>query len=630
MSLTVKNLAKRFGPRVLFSGVTFGLGKGERVALIGPNGAGKTTLMKIIAGQEEAEEGLIEKPKTGSALGYLAQSLQFEAGRTLFEEALEASPDILHLRQEKLALEEAMGKESDAAVIHDLADRYSALLQRYDALGGYAYEGRVARVLKGMGFAESRWEQPVETLSGGEGSQLELCKLLVEEPPLLLLDEPTNHLDIEAVEWLEEYLQSYPGAILLVSHDRYFLERVCTRVLELAHGRIDSYTGGYEKYLEQKAERLTLQQKTYERQQAEIAKLTRFINRWRADSKKATQAKSREKARAKIEVTEVDRPDLRDLALVFQQGQPSWHEVLTVENLAAQIPGRTLFEGVSFRVDRGERLVIIGRNGAGKSTLLKMLIQGSGQSAGDMHWGGQTELGYFAQVREEFPPEASVFESLGAAHPHLTKQQVASLLGAVGFTGAEWERPVGQCSGGEQSRLALAILLASKANVLLLDEPTNHLDLIARESLEEALEAFPGTVICISHDRRFIDRMADKLLLVDGAKTRLIHGNYSHWVWQRAQEALANQPQSAATRPARPASRPAGSAGSSKNGQKSGPNLETVIEEIDRLEREIAACHEALGDPELYKNHLDAQEVQQKLKVLEEDLATWMVRLDTF
>jgi len=629
MTLTVKSLAKRFGPRLLFSDVSFGLGKGERVALIGPNGAGKTTLIKIIAGQEESDGGFIEKPKTGAALGYLAQAVEYTSEHTLFEEAMQASPEILKLRHEKIELEEAMGSTTDNAAIHNLADRYSALLTRYEALGGYAYEGRVSRVLKGMGFAESRWEQQVKTLSGGEGSQLELCKLLVEEPPLLLLDEPTNHLDIEAVEWLEEFLQSYPGAILMVSHDRYFLEKVCTRVLELAHGRIDGYTGGYEKYLEQKAERLTMMQKTFEKQTAEIAKLTRFINRWRADSKKATQAKSREKARAKIQVKAVERPELRELSLVFQQGQPSWNEVLEVEDLAASFPGRTLFEGVSFRVDRGERLALIGRNGAGKSTMLKILINSYGQAAGTITWGGQTELGYFAQVREEFPPDRSVFESLMAAHPRLTKQQTAALLGAVGFSSEEWERPVGQCSGGEQSRLALSILLASKANVLLLDEPTNHLDLIARESLEEALEAFPGTVIFISHDRRFLDRIADKLLMVDGPRTRVIYGNYSHWVWLRSQEEAAANSQAVSDRAvAKGKKPPSQSNGAAQKSKKHQFNLDTIIEEIDRLEREVSRYHEQFADPRLHKNHQQAFAVKQMLTQIEAELGTWMERLD--
>lgn len=627
MALTVKGLAKRYGPRLLFQEVTFGLGQGERAALIGPNGAGKTTLLKIIAGLEEAEAGTVEKPRTGSALGYLAQQVDYAPGRTVFEEALQASPRILALRQEKTALEEAMGTAASDAEIHTLAERYQQLLAQYEAQDGYAYEGRVARILRGMGFPEQVFGQEAASLSGGEASRLELCKLLVEEPALLLLDEPTNHLDIESVEWLEEYLQSYPGAILLVTHDRYFLERACTRILELDHGQVTAYSGGYARYLEQKAERLALQQKQYAQQQREIARLTRFITRWRADSIRSRQAKSREKALARMERVTIERPEVRELSLLFQQEQPSWTEVLTVEQISAQAGERVLFRDLSFQLERGDRLAIVGRNGAGKTTLLRRIVQAAQGGDAAIRWGNQTDVGYFAQAREEFDPEATVFGGVAAAHPQLRHEQVAALLGAVGFSPGEWERPLAQCSGGERSRAALAILLASRSNVLCLDEPTNHLDLLAREALEEALEAYPGTLIFISHDRTFMDRLAGKLLVLDGERTRLILGNYSHWVWQRSQAAgeVARMEQTAARKA--PVRRPAAGGGGKKESRPRW-TLEAIIEEVDRLERAIADVHMQLGDSELYKNHKNVQDVQGKLQELEDELALWMARLD--
>ncbi|HYE78094.1 MAG TPA: ABC-F family ATP-binding cassette domain-containing protein, partial [bacterium] len=609
MSLTVKGLTKSYGPRTLFQDVSFGLGKGERVALIGPNGAGKTTLLKILAGLEEADSGSVEKPRTGFALGYLAQVQHDPGARTVFEEAMRASPRILELRHEKQRLEAAMGEAHGEDEVHRLADQYHQLLTQYESVDGYAYEGRVSRILKGMGFAEERWNRPVASLSGGERSQLELCKLLVEEPPLLLLDEPTNHLDLEAVEWLEGFLKTYGGAILVVTHDRYFLDAVCTRIVELAFGQVDSYAGGYERYLEQKAERVVLQQRAYEKQQDEIEKLTRFINRWRADAKRHKQARGREKKLSKMERIGAPTQHSRDLALMFQQAQPSWTRVLEVEGLTKRYGERTLFQNVTFSLDRGERMAIVGRNGAGKTTLLRLLMDREPYDAGRIEWGGQTEVGYFSQARVEFPEGATVFSAVAEAHRHLTRQQVAALLGAVGFNASEWERPIAQCSGGEQSRAALAILLASRSNVLLLDEPTNHLDILAREALEEALEVYPGTVIFISHDRRFIDRLADKLLVIQGSRTRTVLGNYAHWQWVQQQEAapapMSNGDGRAKVAKPKPASTPKAS--------KPKWTLEMIVEEVDRLERQIADYHAQLADPALHRDYKQAQAVQESL-----------------
>ncbi|MEO7994517.1 MAG: ABC-F family ATP-binding cassette domain-containing protein [bacterium] len=629
MSLTVKGLTKSFGPRILFEDVGFTIARGERVGLIGPNGAGKTTLLKILIGEDIPDRGVVEVAR--STMGYLAQSHDDPGDRTIFEEALLASPAVLRLRHEKTELEAAMGTTTNDHAIHALAERYHQLLTSYEQVDGYAYEGRVGRVLKGIGFAESRWEQLVATLSGGERSQLELCKLLVEEPPMLLLDEPTNHLDLPAVEWLEGYLQSYPGALLIVTHDRYFLDTVCTRILELANGRIESYTGGYLKYMTQKAERMAQQTKLAERQLEEIAKLTRFINRWRADSKRSRQAKSREKRRAKIEVVAVDKDARRDLALVFQQSQPSWARVLDIAELKRQFGDRVLFDDVNFTVERGEHLAIIGRNGAGKTTLLKMIAEESAPDGGTIQWGGQTDVAYFAQTRVEFDPGMTVFTALSDAHPHLTPQQCAALLGAVGFASDERSRPMELCSGGEKSRVALAILLASKSNVLLLDEPTNHLDILAREALEEALEDYPGTVICVSHDRRFIDRLADKLLNVENGKARLILGNYSHWQWVRQQEEAAAKAKATApsvTNDTRSPSRPSTKKSSGGKSIKPRWTLDEVIEAVDRLERLIAVLHERLAEPDLHRNFRAVQEVQEQLAIRAAELATWMQRLD--
>jgi ATP-binding cassette, subfamily F, member 3 len=546
--LSVQNIVKHFGPEPVLDGVTFDIRPGERASLVGPNGAGKTTLLRIIAGGQEADSGRVEL-HTSATLGYLEQHPEFEPGRTVWEEAAAALANIADLARHSEEIAHAIAGETDDAERKRLEQRFEHIqhqLQHHDA---YNLDYRIEQVLEGLGFSKASFEQEVEKLSGGQQNRLLLAKLLLAEPDLMLLDEPSNHLDIDATQWLEDFLIESDQAILVVSHDRYFLDRVTNRTLELYQGTVESYPGNFTQYKRLKAERLEVQRRTYDRQQEEIAKMEDFIRRYHFGDRHQ-QAEDRRKKLERIERV----PPPREIAappMGFPEASRTGDIVLRVERLKKGFPGKPLFDNLSFDILRGEKWGILGPNGCGKTTLLRCLLGHLEPDDGRVIFGSGVKAGYFDQMLGDFDPEIDVLDAVRPSHKEFIEQQRRDLLARFGVTGDMVFQKVGSLSGGERNRTALARLAASDANFLILDEPTNHLDLWARGALENALRKFDGSVLFVSHDRYFLNQVATKLLIVEpgrsasasGLRFRVIDGNYDtyqHFVAQGlAREARA-------------------------------------------------------------------------------------------
>jgi ATP-binding cassette, subfamily F, member 3 len=519
--LNVSGITKHFGPEPILDGASFEIRAGERIGMVGPNGAGKSTLLKIVAGVESADKGEIEIA-TNARLGYLEQHPTFLPGKTLWGEALQGLEHWVFLGRESERLAHELAKSSTPEEHNRLARLFDAVQVQLQLHNAYEVDHHIERVLTGLGFRESQYQQPVESLSGGQQNRLLLAKLLLSDPDVMLLDEPSNHLDIEATEWLEGFLRNTPRAVLVVSHDRYFLDRVTERTLELHHGTVDSYPGNFSKYWHLKAERLEVQRRVYAKQQEEIAKTEEFIRKNFYSN--PVQAKDREKKLERIERLSLPK-EINAPVMGFPPVKRAGDIVLRAEELSKSYD-RPLFQQLTFQVQRGERWGILGPNGTGKSTLLKCLVDRVQPDHGRTILGTHVHVGYFDQQLAELDEDSLVVEAIRPPGKEFTEPQRRNMLARFGLTGDIVFQRVGSLSGGERNRAALARLAAMDANVLILDEPTNHLDLWACDSLERSLNEFEGTVIFVSHDRYFLNKVADHLLVVEPTRFRVIEGNY--------------------------------------------------------------------------------------------------------
>lgn len=619
MLLSVRDLHKRYGPDPVLEGVTFDVRAGERIALVGPNGSGKTTILRVLAGRDEPDAGTIEL--AGSArVGYLEQQPQFPAGHTVWDEAHDALRDLVSLARDAERLAAALAQAEDDVERRRLGERFDQLQHELHHRDAYNLDHKIERVLAGLDFPPETYRQNVEQLSGGQQNRLLLAKLLLEEPDLLLLDEPSNHLDIEATEWLESYLVESNQALILVSHDRYFLDKVADRTLELFRGTVDSYPGNYTAYQRQKAERLDVQRRTYEKQQTEIAKMEDFVRRHHYGQKHA-QAEDRRKKLERIERVEPPR-EIASPRMAFPEATRTGDIVLRAEHLAKAYD-QPLFADLSFDILRGEKWGILGPNGSGKTTLLRCVLGDCRPDDGRVILGSGVRPGYFDQLLECLDDETQVLEAVRPPHKEFLDQQRRDLLARFGITGDLVFQTVGSLSGGERNRVALARLAALDPNFLILDEPTNHLDLWAREALERAIRQFEGTVLFVSHDRYFLNRVADRLLVVEPGRFRVIDGNYNtylHLVKQglaagdrraaQAAEAKTEAGEESRLRDERKAPRR-----KRKFPYRKVPDIEA---EIAQRETQIEQLHAALADPQVLR---DGQRVKQIKADLEEQQA---------
>ncbi|CAM3135513.1 ABC-F family ATP-binding cassette domain-containing protein [Lactococcus laudensis] len=529
------NISRTFGADVLFEKINFTIQDNSRVSLVGRNGAGKSTLLKIIADVETPSSGEISKTKN-LTMSYLAQEANFSSERTIYDEMLSVFEVQISQEKQLRQMEAQMG-ELSGADLSSLMTRYDSLTETFRQNKGFTYESDIKNVLNGFKFDETFWAQSVASLSGGQKTRLALAKILLENPAFLILDEPTNHLDIETLLWLENYLKNYRGAILIVSHDRYFLDKVTTEILELSRGKLEKYVGNYSKYIELKAEKLATQAKQYDKQQKEIANLEDFVNRNLARASTTKRAQSRRKKLEKMERLDQPLANEKSAHFTFSPAIESGNVVLTVENGAVGYDKEVLSSPINLDERKYDSIAIVGPNGIGKSTLIKSIVGKIPLIEGTVKLGANVAMGYYDQEQRDLTPSNTVLEELWKDHSLVPEVEIRNRLGAFLFSGDDVQKAVGMLSGGEKARLLLAKLSMQNDNFLVLDEPTNHLDIDSREVLENALIDFDGTLLFVSHDRYFINRVADKVLEISAEGSKLYLGDYDYYLEKKAEEA---------------------------------------------------------------------------------------------
>lgn len=530
MILSCQNIHKAFGDHIVLNNASFHIEEREKTAIVGINGAGKSTLLKIIIGELPSDDGQVILTR-GKTIGYLAQHQEMTSDNTIFDELLTVKKDILAIEARMRELEQSM-KHAEGDTLETLMNTYDHLNHTFEQQNGYAWKSEITGVLKGLGFTESDFSKTVDTLSGGQKTRVSLGKLLLSRPDIILLDEPTNHLDMNSITWLETFLMNYQGAVIIVSHDRYFLNRVVTKIVEIDQGIVTTFSGNYTDYAQKRAQLRDARLQAYLNQQKEIKHQEEVIARLKSFNREKSirRAESREKMLDKMEVLEKPTEARTDMHIQLEPRYPSGNDVLTVERLSKSFPPQTLFTDLNFEIKRGERVALIGSNGTGKTTILKILNGVLPADAGEFTLGARVKIGYYDQEHHVLHREKTVFEELSDAYPTLTNTKIRNVLAAFLFTGDDVFKRIQDLSGGERGRVSLAKLMLSEANFLILDEPTNHLDIVSKEILEQALNQYTGTVLFVSHDRYFINMTATRILdLADQSLTNYI-GNYDYYI----------------------------------------------------------------------------------------------------
>lgn len=631
MLFRLTDVHKSYGAQDVLRGASFQVNPGEHIGLVGRNGAGKTTIFRLLSGEEQADEGEVARARS-LRLGFLEQHIDFEEGVTVHEAALAAFGELQRIEHEMHALEHRMAEGGDD--LDAILERYSELQQEFERLGGFEYAARAEAILQGLGFERDTWSLETDKLSGGQKNRLGLARLLLAEPDVLLLDEPTNHLDVAGVEWLEEFLKGYGPAYVIISHDRYFLDRACTRIVEVEQGRTVSYNGNYSAFLVEREERREAQRRAYENQRHLIAKTEEFIRRNLA-GQKTKQAKSRRNMLARMERVEAVPSDASQGNFQLKGVERTGNQTLVVKDLSVGYPGKVLASEVTFTLTRSECLGVIGPNGSGKTTFIKTLLGKLPPLAGESRWGTKVQIGYYAQQLDDLDDRNEIIMELRrVASPNATAGELRGFLARFLFTGDDPYKLVRDLSGGEKGRLALAKLIYSRVNVLVLDEPTNHLDIPSREALEEALDDYDGTIITISHDRYFLDRVATQILALDGqGGAEHFNGDYTEYHdWKaalKAEEAARNErakAESSSKKEARGGglgakakSERKGEGGDSKI-RKGSREAERIEAEISDAEKRLASISEEMARPETARAHLRLAELNEEYERTEANL----------
>ena len=598
MVLSCQNISKSFGDKKILENISFNIDDTEKVAIIGINGAGKSTLLKIIAREYDADEGVVAVTK-GKRIGYLSQDSFVDSDKTIYDELLSIKKDVIDLEHALRACEEEM-KHAEGAELQKLMDRYTHLTHQFEQNDGYTYVSSIKGTLYGLGFDDEDFNRPISTLSGGQKTRVALARLLLIKPDLIILDEPTNHLDIKSVDHLVNYLISFNGATLVVSHDRFFLDQITNKVIEIENGKAISFSGNYTEYSKKKKQMRQAQMNAYLNNQREIEHQKEVIDKLKQFNREKSikRAESREKVLEKMDKVEKPEELNADMRLTLTPRVMSGNDVLTIKELSKSYDDDVLFSDVDIEIKRGEHVAIIGANGTGKTTLLKIIRGLESYNSGDVKLGSKVEIGYYDQEHQILHSEKTLFEEISDEYPELNNTEIRNTLAAFLFTGDDVFKRIGDLSGGERGRVSLAKLMLSNANFLILDEPTNHLDITSKEILEDALEAYEGTLLYVSHDRYFINRTAQKILELSGKKFTEYLGNYDYYLQKRAENIIVND-----------------------NTGRSAIATEDNQGKLDWKEMKKQAGEKKKRERELEKCEARIAEVEEKIEELEREMA---------
>lgn len=617
-----QDLEQRFGGNTIFSNISFSVPDNARIGLVGPNGAGKTTLLKIMTGQQEPTSGQFTINK-GLKVGYIAQENALDEDKTIWDEMLTVFDNLIEKNKRITKMQEQIAEHPED---EDLLKRYDQLAYDFEQEGGFTYQAEIKSILNGFNFKENTWQKVIGTLSGGEKTRLAFVKLLLQKPPVLLLDEPTNYLDLDTLDWLEAFLKNYQGAIITVSHDQYFLDHLANQIFELNFGKLTTFKGNYSQYVKERELMNNQQEAAYEKQQEKIKKEEEFIQKNLVRASTTKRAQSRRRALDKMERIKPPKHKQK-VRINFTSDRPSGKEVLIAKDLTIGYPDKTMVSDIDFQVNKNDRVAIIGPNGIGKSTLLKTIMKKLEPKDGSIKYGASLDIGYYDQELQSLDPSKTVLDTIWDRHKTMPEKDVRSILASFLFTAEDIDKTVGQLSGGQKARLTLTVLSLEKDNFLLMDEPTNHLDIEAKEVLEQALDTYDGTLLFVSHDRYFINELANKIISVRDGHAKIYNGNYSYYLDEKAKQAAAIQEAEAEqTESTTSANQNKGKLSyqeqKARDSQKR--KLERAVSEaearIEKLEAEEQEIQTEMANPDIAASFEKLGPLQEKLSAVQEQL----------